>query len=275
MMCLIILTLLWGLISCLYSLISANPWLWFAWVPLGLITTLMLFAGWLYLICLPVISKINPNNRIKIFYTVHVLKMVNFLFGVRIKVEGLENLTKEHKVLYVANHKSNLDPFFMFEAMNVKGPAAACKSDLWNIAPFVPFLNAFHMLKINRSSDRDAAKSIVEGIKFMKEGNGIILFPEGGIKTREVEQMVSIKPGAYKLATKSDAIIQPMAILGASKVDSRKFFDPFVKVTVRFLPYITPEDYKDLNTHELAYKVLHMVNDNFPNEEKIQIEEEN
>ena len=63
------------------------------------------------------------------------------------------------------------------------------------------------MLKINRSSDRDAAKSIVEGIKFMKEGNGIILFPEGGIKTREVEQMVSIKPGAYKLATKSEAII--------------------------------------------------------------------
>ena len=275
MMCLLMLTLICGLISYLFSLISSNPWLWFAWIPLGLITTLVLFAGWIYLICLPIISKISPNNKLKIFYSVHVLKMVNLLFGVRVKVEGKENLTNEHKVLYVANHKSNLDPFFMFEAMKVKGPAAACKSDLWNIPPFVPFLNAFHMIKINRSSDRDAAKSIVEGIKFMKEGNGIILFPEGGIKTREVEQMVSIKPGAYKLATKSDAIIQPMAILGASKVDSRKFFDPIITVTVRFLPFITPEDYKDLNTHELAYKVLHAVNDNFPDEEKIQIEEEN
>ena len=262
---------MWALTSYLYSLISTNPWLWFAWVPLGLITILVLFFGWLYLIVLPVISKMNPNSKLKIFYTVHILKFVNFIFGVKIKTEGVENLTKEHKVLYVANHKSNLDPFFIYEAMKIKGPSAVGKAELWN----VPFFNAFHMLKINRSNDREAAKSIVEGIKFIKEGNGMILFPEGGIKTREVEQMVSIKPGAYKLATKTDAIIQPMAILGASKVDSRKIYEPRITVTVRFLPCITPEEYQDLNTHELAYKIVSMVNENFPNEEKIQIEEEN
>ena len=275
MMCLLILVSIWALSSYLYSLISINPWLWFAWVPLGLITTLLLFVTWIFLIVLPIISKVNPNSKLKIFYTVHILKFVTLLFGAKIKVEGEENLTNEHKVLYVANHKSNLDPFFMYVAMKTQGPSAAGKSELWNVPFFAPVLNAFHMLKINRSSDRDAAKSIVEGIKFMKEGNGIILFPEGGIKTREVEQMVSIKPGAYKLATKSEAIIQPMAIIGASKIDARKFYQPFITITVRFLPCITPEEYKDLNTHELAYKVLHMVNENFPNEEKVQIEEEN
>ena len=275
MMCFLILMLMWALTSYLYSLISTNPWLCFAWVPLGLITILVLFFGWLYLIVLPIISKMNPNSKLKIFYTVHILKFVNFIFGVKIKVEGAENLTKEHKVLYVANHKSNLDPFFMYEALKVKGPSAVGKAELWNVPLFVPFFNAFHMLKINRSNDREAAKSIVEGIKFIKEGNGMILFPEGGIKTREVEQMVSIKPGAYKLATKSDAIIQPMAIIGASKVDSRKIYEPRITVTVRFLPCITPEEYQDLNTHELAYKIVNMVNENFPNEEKIQIEEEN
>lgn len=275
MMCLVILALIWALSSYLYSLIATNPWLWFLWVVLGLLTTVILFVGWLYLIALPTIKRMNPNNKLKIFYTIHILKMVNFISGAKVKVEGIENLTKETKVLYVANHKSMVDPCLIYEALKTKGPTAASKSELWNIKPLIPFLDAFRVIKINRGSDREAAKSIVEGIKYIKDGNGVIIFPEGGIKTREVEQMVAIKPGAYKLAVKSEAVIQPMAIIGSSKISKRKFFSPFVNVTIRILPPLTYDDYKDLNTHEIAYKVLNVVNENFPNEEKYSVEEEN
>jgi 1-acyl-sn-glycerol-3-phosphate acyltransferase len=275
MMCILILTLIWALSSYLYSLIATNPWLWFLWVVLGLLTTVILFAGFLYLIALPIIKRMNPNNKLKIFYTIHILKMVNFISGAIVKVEGIENLTKENKVLYVANHKSMVDPCLIYQALKTKGPTAASKSELWDIKPLIPFLDAFRVIKINRGSDREAAKSIVEGIKYIKEGNGVIIFPEGGIKTREVEQMVSIKPGAYKLAVKSEAVIQPMAIIGSSKISKRKFFSPFVNVTIRILPPLTYDDYKDLNTHEIAYKVLNIVNENFPNEEKYSVEEEN
>lgn len=275
MMCILILALIWALSSYLYSLIATNPWLWFLWVVLGLLTTVILFAGFLYLIALPTIKRMNPNNKLKIFYTVHIIKMVNFISGAKVKVEGIENLTKETKVLYVANHKSMVDPCLIYQALKTKGPTAASKSELWNIKPLIPFLDAFRIIKINRGSDREAAKSIVEGIKYIKDGNGVIIFPEGGIKTREVEQMVAIKPGAYKLAVKSEAVIQPMAIIGSSKIAKRKFFSPFVNVTVRILPPLTYDDYKDLNTHEIAYKVLNIVNENFPYEEKYSVEEEN
>lgn len=275
MMCLLILTLIWALSSYLYSLIAINPWLWFLWPILGLLTTGILFAGFLYLIALPTIKRMNPNNKLKIFYTIHIIKMVNFISGAKVKVEGIENLTKETNVLYVANHKSMVDPCLIYQALKTKGPTAASKSELWNIKPLIPFLDAFRIIKINRGSDREAAKSIVEGIKYIKDGNGVIIFPEGGIKTREVEQMVAIKPGAYKLAVKSEAVIQPMAIIGSSKIAKRKFFSPFVNVTVRILPPLTYDDYKDLNTHEIAYKVLNIVNENFPDEEKYSVEEEN
>lgn len=275
MMCILILALICALSSYLYSLIATNPWLWFLWVILGLLTTVILFAGFLYLIALPTIKRMNPNNKLKIFYTVHIIKMVNFISGAKVKVEGIENLTKETKVLYVANHKSMVDPCLIYQALKTKGPTAASKSELWNIKPLIPFLDAFRIIKINRGSDREAAKSIVEGIKYIKDGNGVIIFPEGGIKTREVEQMVAIKPGAYKLAVKSEAVIQPMAIIGSSKIAKRKFFSPFVNVTVRILPPLTYDDYKDLNTHEIAYKVLNIVNENFPDEEKYSVEEEN
>lgn len=275
MMCLLILALVWALCSYLYSLISINPWLWFVWPILGLITTVIIFAFWMYLIVLPIIKRINPNNKLKIFYTVHIIKMVNLLCGVKVVVEGYENLTKENKVLYVSNHKSMIDPCILYEAMRCKGPTAASKSDLWDIKPIIPFLDAFKILKINRGSDRETAKSIVEGIKYLKEGNGMILYPEGGIKTREVEHMVSIKPGAYKLATKSEAVIQPVVLIGASKISERKFLQPRTKVIVRFLPAITYDEYKNLNTHEIAYKVLYLINEHFPEEEKHPIEEEN
>lgn len=275
MTCLILLVCLWGLLSFLYSLINSNPWLWFLWVPLGLITTVILFVFWIYCIILPMFGKMNPNNKFKVFYTVHITKFVNFICGVKVKVEGKENLTNEQKVLYVSNHKSQLDPIIIYEALGCKGPSVAAKSDLWAVKPLIPFFKAFKIIKINRSSDREAAKSILDGIKYMKEGNGVIIFAEGGIKTREVEQMVSIKPGAYKLAQKSEAVIQPMAILGASQICKHKWYHPFVKVTVKILPAIPYEEYKDLNTHEIAYKVLEVVNENYKHERKFDIEEEN
>lgn len=273
MLCLTILFIIWALFSYLFSLISANPWLWFAWVPLGFISMLVLFVGWLYCIAFPILGKMKPNSKLKGMYAVHIIKMVNILGGVKVIVEGKENLTDSKRVLYVANHKSNIDPCLIYQAAN-RTMTAAGKSTLWKIKPLLPLIKAFQVIKINRESDREAAKSIIEGIKYMKNDCSVIIFPEGGIKTREVEQMVSIKPGAYKLATKSEAVIQPIAIIGASKICKHKWYQPRVRVIVRFLPAITPEDYKDMNTVEIAYKVVEVVNANFPNEAKYGINEE-
>ena len=273
MFCITILALIWALLSYLFSLISSNPWLWFVWVPLGFIATVIVFVVWLYGVALPVLSKLKSNSKFKGMYAVHIIKMVNILGGVKLKVENKENLTDSKRVLYVANHKSNIDPCLIYQAAN-RTMTAAGKSTLWKVKPLLPLIKAFSVIKINRENDREAAKSIVEGIKFMREDNSVIIFPEGGIKTREVEQMVSIKPGAYKLATKSEAVIQPIAIIGASKISKRKWYQPRVRVTLRFLPPITPEDYKDLNTRQIALKVVDLVNANFPNEEKYVINEE-
>lgn len=272
MCCLTILILIWGAISYLYSLISNNPWLWFLWVFLGLISTVVLFIGWLYLVVIPTIKALPSNSKLTAFYIRHIVKMINLFTGVSVKVENIENLTDAKRVLYVSNHKSQMDPFFIYLA--AKRPmTAAGKADLWAIKPLLPLIYAMRAVKIDRSNDRETAKSILNGIKFMKEDNSIIIFPEGGIKTRDVEQMVSIKPGAYKLATKSDAVIQPIALINSSKIATKKWYQR-IKVIVRFLPPITPEDYKDLNTHEIAYKVVDLVNENFAHEEKYDINEE-
>ena len=273
MLCLLILTLIWAGITYLFSLLSTNLWLLFLWVPLGLISTIGLFLFWIFFVICPIFKRLNPDSNLKAKYSCHIMKLIPLLCGVRLVVEGKENLTPNHKTLYVANHKSLIDPFLMYIATG-RSLTAAAKSDLWKFKILLPLIDAFHVIKINRDNDREAVKSILEGIKYIKGGNGMIIFPEGGIKTREVDQMVAIKAGAYKLAVKADADIQPIAIIGNKNISKRKFYQRFTKVTLRFLPVIKPEDYKDLNTHEIAYKVLNMVNENYPDEVKYVIEEE-
>lgn len=270
----IILTLIWAGASLLYSLINSNPWLWFLWVPLGFITMLIIFIALIYLVMLPIFAKTKPNLQIKAYIVSDILQLVIFLFGIRIKVEGKENLTDSKRVLYVSNHKSQIDPLMMYAVIR-RPMTAAGKSELWSFKPLMPLIKAFRAIKIDRSSDREAARSIIEGVKLMKEDYSCIIYPEGGILTREVEQMVAIKPGAYKLATKANAVIQPMAIIGSSKLVNRKWYHPVSKIIIRYLPAITPEDYAGLTTRQIALNVVDLVNKEFPNEAKYEISEEN
>lgn len=273
MLCLLILLSIWGLLSYLYSLITTNPWFLFLWIPLGFISTLILFIAFIYLVIVPIFIHINPNSKFKIYYTRHLCKFLCLICGGILKVEGEENICPHKRVLVVSNHKSKADPFFIYIALK-KGCTVAGKADLWRVKLLLPIIKAFHAIKIDRSSDRESAKSIIEGIKIMKNDESVIIFPEGGIKSREVEQMVSLKAGAYKLATKSDAYIQPIAIIGTSQLSKRKFYQ-FFKITVRILPYISPEEYKDLSTQEIGHKVIDMVNANFihEKEQNISVEE--
>lgn len=272
MFCLISLLVIWGLSSFLFSLIGSNPWLWILWVFLGLLATILLFFGWLYGMALPFV-RYGKDGKAKLWLIMRIVNFVNLMCGAILVVEGKENLVAENRVLLVSNHKSQLDVVLLYAAAKKLGTAAG-KSSLWKVKPLLPLINAFEVLKIDRNNDRETAKSIIQGIKLLKKDKPIIIFPEGGIKTREVEQMVSLKAGAYKLATKSDAIIQPAAIIGSSKLAKRKPWQWF-KIIVRFLPAIRPEDYAGMTTHEIGYKVIEMVNKEFPNEKKYQIDESN
>lgn len=272
MLCLF-LTILVGVgCSFLYSLINSNAWLWFIWLPLGLLTGFVLFFVFLYAVMLPILGCLKPTSKFKYFYAVHVVKMVNILCGAIMKVEGKENLAPTDKMLIVSNHKSKLDPCLIYAAVN-KSCSVAAKSTLWKVSILKPLIKTFEILKIDRDNDRETAKSILQGIKYLKNNQPVIIFPEGGIKTRETEQMVALKPGAYKLATKSDAVIQPIVIIGSSKLHHHKPFR-FHKVIVRILPALYPSDYQNLNTHEIGYKVIEEINSNFKDEKPHEIQVE-
>ena len=76
----------------------------------------------------------------------------------------------------------------------------------------IPFLSSWmkriHCIFLDRKDIKQSAKTILEGIRILKSGHSMVVFPEG---TRSKgEQMGEFKAGSFKLATKSKFLLFPL-----------------------------------------------------------------
>ncbi len=132
-----------------------------------------------------------------------------------ISVYGLENLPKEGAMLFVSNHQSNFDiPLLLSEIPVPKGFIA--KKELSKV-PFISrWMKEIKCLFMDRDDMKQSMQIIVEGIKQLKEGYSMVIFPEG---TRgKGKAMAEFKAGSFKLATKAKVPIVPVTIDGTYKL---------------------------------------------------------
>lgn len=86
------------------------------------------------------------------------------------------------------------------------------KEELEKIPLFGLFFRTLD-LSVSRQNARKAAKSIALAAEYLRQGDSIVIFPEGGIK--ETAPKVSrFKNGAFKLAVETGIPILPVSILG-------------------------------------------------------------
>ena len=65
-------------------------------------------------------------------------------------------------------------------------------------------MNALHCVFMDRSNVRKSGEAIIKGIRNLKAGFSIVIFPEG---TRSKgDKMAEFKAGSFKLATKQNAL---------------------------------------------------------------------
>ena len=133
------------------------------------------------------------------------------------------------------------------------------KMSVYKLPIMHKLLTSVGAFPIDRSSDRNTARAMVDAIKVVKQGVAMVIFPEGGIKDRNDIKMVAMRAGAYRLGMKAEANLLPISIEGSTKI---KHNIPFkitkIKVTIHEL--IMYEDVKDLKTADLADKVFHIIN---------------
>ncbi len=259
MLLLIVLLLLWASFACLfYFTIDVSVWFLFLWVPAGFIVALIVEALILYLYLLLIGQHTKNEEPVKHILLRSGAWLLFKLIRVKLIVEGKENIPSQTFVVY-ANHKSNFDPFFIYYAIHRKPITAVGKKDLFKSHIMKLIGNTYKAVKMDRENDREAAKAMIDAIKQVKNGTSMIIFPEGGIKTRDVEEMVNLRAGAYKLAIKPNAAIVPVAIVGSSKTAKVPFYKRKVIKTI-ILPAILPEEYAGMNTTEIGTKVESLIN---------------
>lgn len=144
-------------------------------------------------------------------------KFVMKLAGANITIRGSENLDsiKNETVLFVSNHQSNFDiPLLLGSLDKSKGFIAKKELETWPIISL--WMKNIQCVFMDRNNMRKSAEAIVQGINILKNGQSMVIFPEGtrskGGPTHE------FKAGSFKLATKSKVPVVPITINGTYKL---------------------------------------------------------
>lgn len=194
----------------------------------------MFFKGIMYIIYIIILrikgikycylKKYKGNEAAEKFVEQVALKWSNYTIntiGIEIEVEGTENIPVEPCV-FISNHTSILDIPILFKTIR-KPLGFIAKKEVLKLPVLGYWLEKAHCVPLDRSNAREGLKAINEGVKNIKEGFSMVIFPEG---TRgKLGQVGEFKKGSFKLAIKANAPIVPVTIEGASAgfEDERKF----------------------------------------------------
>ena len=264
MFLIIVILLLAVLYTFLLNLI-VSPGTWFIaiWILIALLLAIITMVIFIILFVTFAPRK-NPKGKIRHFLLRSAVKLFIAIYHVKIEVVGKDNIPAQDETFVVyANHKSNMDPLLIYSALHRRLTAVGKKSLFQNWL-MKDIQLTFGAVSLDRDNNREGAKQIIQAIKDIKNGLSMIIFPEGGIKSRDEEEMVSLRAGAYKLVTKTVATILPVSIIGSSEISKRKRYKrKDVKIIVH--KPIKYEEFKDMNTTEIGIKVEDIINDGVKN----------
>ena len=151
-----------------------------------------------------------------------------------VKIEKHSSIAKDQSYIYLANHFSYLDiammGFIPGDVLFV-GKASIRKAPLFG----------YYFKNLHIAVDRERLKSRAETMKrtdqALDSGSSIIIFPEGGIYTKNPPEMIPFKNGAFRMSKEKQI--------------------PIIPVTLSYNHLILPDDGKLLVHWRPAKMVLH------------------
>lgn len=188
----------------------------------------------------------------------YILRLAVNSGNIDLKVYGEENIPKENGFLMYGNHQGMFDVLAI--AATCDNPmAAVMKKELITI-PFLKQITACtKSFGMDREDIKQSMEVILNVIKEVKKGRNYLIFPEG-TRSRKGNQMLEFHSGSFKCATKTHCPILPVAFIDSFKVLDEKGCKP-VTVQIHYLEPICYEEYKDMNTVELAAMVHARIED--------------
>lgn len=146
------------------------------------------------------------------------LQMALSLLRVKVYMTGLEKIPADEPFLLVCNHIHDLDPAIIYYAVPDSRLAFIAKKEVRDLFPFIyKALHKLSGLPIDRENNREAAKTIINATKLLKEKtNSVAVFPEGYVSLSG--ELLPMRNGALKIATKSQSKIVVCTLWGTKDI---------------------------------------------------------
>jgi 1-acyl-sn-glycerol-3-phosphate acyltransferase len=135
--------------------------------------------------------------------------------GIRVHVEGLEQVHPGETAIYCVNHQSAMDIPILFLNLPAQFRFVA-KRSLFNL-PFMGWhLRRSGHIPVDRDRPQQAMKSMKKVAQEIRKGKSVMLFPEGH-RSRN-GQLLPFKAGSFYIAILSGVPIIPITINGTPRV---------------------------------------------------------
>lgn len=128
-------------------------------------------------------------------------------------MEGRENIPERGGFILVSNHISYLDPPAVGSACR-RPVHFIARDNLFDIPLLKFWLKAVGVIPLKRDSADTSA--IKKGLKVLRNGEGLALFPEGTRRSKE-DRYLNPEPGAGFLAAKGGVPVIPAFVSGTDE----------------------------------------------------------
>ncbi|RUM33510.1 MAG: 1-acyl-sn-glycerol-3-phosphate acyltransferase [Desulfobulbus sp.] len=177
--------------------------------------------------------------------------------GIRVRVEGHENLDPEQTYIFVGNHTSQTD-IMTFQGYIPHNFRWIAKKELFAIPLFGAAMRAVEFIPIDRSRGRQAVKSLNNAARRIAEGSSVLIFPEG---TRSPDgHLQPFKTGAIMLAIKAGVPVVPVGFNGTYQaLPKGSLLTRGGDVVLRIGAPLPTKDFQAKDKQELARKLQKLV----------------
>jgi len=135
--------------------------------------------------------------------------------GIKVKVEGYENVPSRRPLIFAANHQSYMDIFVLMEVLPFR-----FRFVTWDVLFRIPFLGDIMRdcghIPIPDDNAKEALITILKTAEVVLAGDSIVIFPEGRL-TRD-GKLGPFGRGVAMIALKTETPVIPIAISGSFEV---------------------------------------------------------
>jgi 1-acyl-sn-glycerol-3-phosphate acyltransferase len=162
-----------------------------------------------------IVSLFDSEGRIQHQISRVWSRMLLAVSGVKMRIDGLENIELGGSYVFVANHRSLMDTPVVLAHIPLQFRFFA-KKGLFLIPILGTHLRRAGHLPVVKDDPRASLKSMSDAARIIRERRiSVLLFPEGG---RGTDQLKEFKEGAAYVAIKAGVPAVPIAMTGTREV---------------------------------------------------------